>query len=191
MSSPCYRCHDCHFVAHPICADHFPGSFEIFLGPVHSEALLHKDQFFNSAFPCSRCLLPSNGVSYKIVEDDREGYHLYDLECAVAPKTVKHASHKQHILFITGASNTFISTAFPQLGVCPKSSSGNLMLIMNFITILSLLLGCLPIKDMRGVEFADETSKAFQMMKWLSIVLSVIFGFTFPVQLPSLEWGII
>ncbi|KAL8542329.1 hypothetical protein ACS0TY_003267 [Phlomoides rotata] len=103
MSSPCYRCHDCHFVAHPICADHFPGSFEIFLGPVHSEALLHKDQFFNSAFPCSRCLLPSDGVSYKIVEDDREGYHLYDLECAVAPKTVKHASHKQHIRFITGA----------------------------------------------------------------------------------------
>ncbi|KAI3444206.1 hypothetical protein Pfo_000871 [Paulownia fortunei] len=122
ISSPFYRClqPDCHFLLHNFCAN-LPSSVEFRCPGINTQVSLCPDSskhFFHSVFRCDFCNRPCNGFRY----DWEILPFLVELECASAPNIIKHASHGQHVLFLTPLFKTMIP-----LSCCSDKSSSYLI----------------------------------------------------------------
>ncbi|XP_073138905.1 uncharacterized protein [Henckelia pumila] len=93
-TSPYYSCSvaQCHFLLHDFCAK-LPSRPIIYFRPLF---LFTKFKEFFSVFHCSHCAYECNGFGYSV-----DGFHC-DVECASAPRIIKHDSHKNHYLHLTG-----------------------------------------------------------------------------------------
>ncbi|GFP82064.1 hypothetical protein PHJA_000349700 [Phtheirospermum japonicum] len=111
---------NCNFLLHHFCAN-LPHkiNFEV----ISAQLLLRPDTtkyYFYSVFFCFLCCRPCNGFAYSIHEDDTDDSSFCDVECALAPKTATHASHRgQHVLFLTDPP--VWSTIIP-FSCCPDES---------------------------------------------------------------------
>ncbi|XP_073132482.1 uncharacterized protein [Henckelia pumila] len=96
-STPYYSCNQshCHFLVHELCAN-LPT--EIFGKLLDCRMYLFTEwpEFFG-VFLCAFCRRSCNGFGYSDGPDGG-GYNILDVECASAPRIIKHKSHKNHTL---------------------------------------------------------------------------------------------